>query len=243
MSWPGCPRSRRRCPDGSRVAGAARGQLALRRPRGRPDHAVAALSDAGVHPRPLRRGRRRDGLRLPDVVRGRRHGDGQGDRGHGLGGQCRQRADAGLPEYKSTIQHQAPISPGNSGGPLVDETGRVIGINTLGNSGDSGEVQGQYYAISADEAQGVLADLREGRSRTNIGLDLIPLSAVDARGDVHRRRPGARRLREARASATRCTSATSGPGRPPTRPASRPATCSPRSRARAPTRSATSAAP
>jgi S1-C subfamily serine protease len=85
---------------------------------------------------------------------------------------------AGLPEYPSTIQHQAAVNHGNSGGPLVDERGRVIGINTLANSGDSGSVQGQYYAISADEAQSVLTELQAGRSRTNVGLDLVPLSAI-----------------------------------------------------------------
>ena len=31
----------------------------------------------------------------------------------------------------SFIQHQVPISPGNSGGPLIDVCGAVIGINTL----------------------------------------------------------------------------------------------------------------
>ena len=86
--------------------------------------------------------------------------------------------DSTLPSYASTVQHQAPISPGNSGGPLVDDAGKVVGINTLGNSGERGEVQGQYYAISADEAQAVLAELREGRSRTDVGLDVRPLSAV-----------------------------------------------------------------
>jgi S1-C subfamily serine protease len=86
--------------------------------------------------------------------------------------------DPSLPDYPSTIQHQAPVNPGNSGGPLVDDAGRVIGINTLGNSGANGEVQGQYYAISADQAQPVLADLMAGKSRTDVGLDLVPLSQV-----------------------------------------------------------------
>jgi Trypsin-like peptidase domain len=41
--------------------------------------------------------------------------------------------DPSLPRYDSLIQHQAFLNHGNSGGPLVDDRGQLIGINTLAN--------------------------------------------------------------------------------------------------------------
>jgi S1-C subfamily serine protease len=85
-----------------------------------------------------------------------------------------------LPHYASTIQHQAPINPGNSGGPLVDQQGRLIGINTLGNTQQGGRsIQGQYYAISVDHIKQLLPGLEAGTSQADVGWDLVPLNEVD----------------------------------------------------------------
>jgi S1-C subfamily serine protease len=63
---------------------------------------------------------------------------------------------------ESVIQTDAPLNPGNSGGPLVDGAGRVVGINTA----MAGGAQGICFAIGIDIAANVAATLmREGRVR------------------------------------------------------------------------------
>jgi S1-C subfamily serine protease len=81
--------------------------------------------------------------------------------------------DPSSPAYQSTIVHQAPVNPGNSGGPLLNQFGRVIGINTLGGS----QTQGQYYSISMDYANRLLPDLKAGHSHGLVGWQLTQLSA------------------------------------------------------------------
>jgi S1-C subfamily serine protease len=56
---------------------------------------------------------------------------------------------------ENIIQHTAPLNPGNSGGPLVDSRGRVIGVNTA----IIAMAQGIGFAIPASTAKHVVSQI------------------------------------------------------------------------------------
>jgi len=58
----------------------------------------------------------------------------------------------------SIIQIDAAVHPGNSGGPLLDSKGLVIGITTAMQT-DSGQFQGIGFAVPADTMRRVIPDL------------------------------------------------------------------------------------
>jgi len=63
---------------------------------------------------------------------------------------------------ENIIQHTAPLNPGNSGGPLLDSRGAVVGINTA----IIARAQGIGFAIPSRTAQWVLSQiLAHGRVR------------------------------------------------------------------------------
>ncbi len=116
--------------------------------------------------------------------------------------------------YESFIQTDAPINRGNSGGPLVNMNGEVIGINSAIVSGGSGN-DGIGFAIPMKMATSV-ADMliKDGKVHyARIGIALNPLTP----GPGPAARPGSSRPRA-------CSSARSRPAARPTRRASSRAT-------------------
>ena len=79
--------------------------------------------------------------------------------------------------YDDYIQIDAPINRGNSGGPLFDGFGRVIGVNTAIYSPTGGNV-GIGFAIPAETVKTVVAELRTGGrvERGWLGLQIQPVT-------------------------------------------------------------------
>jgi serine protease Do len=89
-------------------------------------------------------------------------------------------------DFANWIQMDTPLNPGNSGGPLVDMTGRVVGINARGGG------QNVNFAIpinvAREVAEKILATVgphRKGRvDRSDLGLELKPLQGFEQFYDV-----------------------------------------------------------
>lgn len=67
-------------------------------------------------------------------------------------------------EYTDCIQFDTSLNPGNSGGPLFNEAGEVVGINGRGSFEKRGRVNvGAGYAISINQVKNFMGHLRSGR--------------------------------------------------------------------------------
>ncbi len=82
----------------------------------------------------------------------------------------------------SVIQTDAAINSGNSGGPLINVAGQVIGINSmkLAGSSDGSSVEGMGFAIPSNEVVKIINQLiKNGKiSRPSLGISMIDLSRV-----------------------------------------------------------------
>ncbi|HMP82267.1 MAG TPA: trypsin-like peptidase domain-containing protein [Verrucomicrobiota bacterium] len=88
---------------------------------------------------------------------------------------CTKRYLPTASEYSIWLQTDASISPGNSGGPLVNTRGEVIGLNTRGTASFFGGDNG--FAVPIEVAQEVSGQIRKyGKSDWSwTGLQLQPL--------------------------------------------------------------------
>ena len=71
------------------------------------------------------------------------------------------------------VQSDAAANPGNSGGPMLDRNGRVVGVLTAGYQGQ----QGLNFGVSIDHAR----DILEGRE-TNLGSGATGLANIENAG-------------------------------------------------------------
>ncbi|HTI87387.1 MAG TPA: DegQ family serine endoprotease [Alphaproteobacteria bacterium] len=80
--------------------------------------------------------------------------------------------------YDDFLQVDAPINPGNSGGPLFDQSGHVLGIDTAIFSPNGGGNVGIGFAIPANQAKSVIAQLKDhgSVSRGWLGVQMQPLT-------------------------------------------------------------------
>lgn len=83
-----------------------------------------------------------------------------------------ERGGPDVPRYAEAVQTDTALNPGNSGGPLVDLEGRLVGMSAAVRSSDADgrALQNQGFAIAVDRLRSVAAGLRAGRSRAWTGL-------------------------------------------------------------------------
>ncbi len=79
------------------------------------------------------------------------------------------------PPLEGMIQTDAAINSGNSGGPLLDSQGNVVGISTAiyGPNGSGGGNVGIGFALPINRAKNMLDDFRAGRKPARLGVSTV----------------------------------------------------------------------
>jgi S1-C subfamily serine protease len=81
----------------------------------------------------------------------------------------------GSEQLSGLIETNAPIQPGDSGGPLLDDSGRVIGMDTAASTGNGGfadqaAAASDAYAIPIGTALNVVQQITAGRSSDTVHI-------------------------------------------------------------------------
>lgn len=88
-------------------------------------------------------------------------------------------SDGSSEKLSGLIQTSAPIKPGDSGGPLLDAAGRVIGIDTAATVGFRFQAQGgQGYAIPTADAMPIARQIQSGSASQTVHIGRTAMLGV-----------------------------------------------------------------
>ena len=107
-------------------------------------------------------------------------------RGEEQGSPFAPEQEESAPVVTSAVQTSAAVNPGNSGGALVDASGRLVGINSSiadvgGSGGQSGSI-GIGFAIPVDEAAWIAEQLIEDGTAQHAFLGVTPTDGTETKG-------------------------------------------------------------
>jgi len=82
-------------------------------------------------------------------------------------------------QLSGLIQTDANIQPGDSGGPLLDSSGKVIGMNTAGSTGFRFQTAGNAaFAIPIDDVMSTASQITSGKSSATVHIGATALLGV-----------------------------------------------------------------
>jgi S1-C subfamily serine protease len=92
---------------------------------------------------------------------------------------------SGSAELSGLIETDAPLQPGDSGGPLYDDAGVVIGMNTAAEGGRRYRPVGdQSYAIAIDSAEEIVKQIESGKETDTIQIGVRGFLGVTIGGQL-----------------------------------------------------------
>jgi S1-C subfamily serine protease len=90
----------------------------------------------------------------------------------------------GTARLTGLIGANAGVQPGDSGGPLLNSAGKVIGMNTAGSTGYVDRSGTQAYAIPIAKALSIAKQVESGKASTRVHIGKTPFLGIQVASDI-----------------------------------------------------------